>query len=228
MALRLDKEVLNVDSLVVSLNNLPVMEGNLQVRFTDERLLGNIAGTQVDVYNVLQSVDSSLNALSGTANYAMSLGGTYNKPKIAASGSVINGSFGNIGFTSLDFHLTDTLALNGKFYNPQDHRIIFSDLSVQSDGEYRLQANGNFPLKADVPLDMNVHFSGDVLAFLPKLVPFFEGGTSLSDIRLNLGGTRSQLVVKSGMCQIERGELWLKSVAPHIENIHGLKFHSVQ
>ncbi len=222
MALRLDREVLNVDSLVVSLNNLPVMEGNLQVRFTDERLLGNIAGTQVDVYNVLQSVDSSLNALSGTANYAMSLGGTYNKPKIAASGSVINGSFGNIGFTSLDFHLTDTLALNGKFYNPQDHRIIFSDLSVQSDGEYRLQANGNFPLKADVPLDMNVHFSGDVLAFLPKLVPFFEGGTSLSDIRLNLGGTRSQLVVKSGMCQIERGELWLKSVAPHIENIHGL------
>ncbi len=221
VALRLDRDTLNVDSLIVSLNNLPVMEGNLQVRFEDERLVGNITGNQVDVYNVLQSIDSSLTTLSGTANYAMSLGGTYSKPKIAASGTVADGTFGNIAFTTMDFHLTDTLAINGKFYKPQDHRIIFSDLSVQSDGEYRLQADGNFPLKADVPLDMNIHFSGDALAFLPKLVPFFEGGTSLSDIQLKLGGTRSQLVVKSGNCQIERGELWLKSVAPHIENIHG-------
>ena len=219
--LHLNKEALNVDSLTVSVNNVPIMDGNLRVRFADQRLFGNITGNQVDVYNLLQTVDTSLVNVSGSANYAMSLGGTYDRPKIAASGTVTNGAFTNISFNTLDFHLTDTLATDGKLYDPQAHRIVFSDLSIQSDGEYRLQTKGNFPLKPDVPLDMDIHFSGDLLAFLPKLVPFFEGGTSIADMRLKLGGTRSRLVVKSGYCQIERGELWLKSVAPHIENIHG-------
>ena len=68
---------------------------------------------------------------------------------------------------------------------------------------------------------MELHFKGDALAFLPMATNFFEGGTSLSDIRVVLGGTRSQLKIISGIANIERGEMWMKEVAPHIHDING-------
>jgi len=221
MSVRADEKQLLVDSIKVSLNNLAFIEGNFIARFADRNLSGNFSGNGMDVSKILETINPGPQNLTGTATYAMSLGGTFDNPKLAASGRIENGVLFRTGFSHLDFEFTDTIRNLGKFYDLSDHQIAFSEISLVGEGEYSLSAVGNFPLDENLPLDVDFHFKGDALKFLPDWVNFFEGGTSITDIHLGLEGSRSQLKVKSGFCQIDRGELWMKAVAPHIEDIHG-------
>lgn len=221
VAVHANTEHLVVDSLTISVNNLPLIDGNFTWQFNDGSLVGNFSGSDVDMDNITRSINLSNGAITGMASYALSLGGTIRQPKIASSGTISDGTLYGTDFKKLDFHFTDQIADSGVFYDPAAHRIVISDLSMHNPGEYSLESKGNFPLHQNQPLDVTVHFRGDALAFLPKVDKFFEGGTSIADIRLHIGGTRSQLRFISGICEIDRGELWLKQVAPHIEDIHG-------
>ena len=216
-----DKENIRVDSLRVSLNNVAVSEGNFSFSLTDKALNGNFTGSDVDIEKILTSINPQNHFLSGLASYAVSLGGSFQYPKIASSGSIQNGALYKTPFDHLDFQFTDAIRSVKGLFNAESHRIIFSNLALVREGDFSLQAHGNLPLKKDDSLNVKLHFKGDALAFLPTWVDFFEGGTSLADIQAELGGTRGQIKIKSSICKIDRGELWMASVAPHVQDIHG-------
>ncbi len=216
-----DKERISVDSLRISLNNVPISEGNFSASLTDRTLSGNFTGSDVDIEKVLTAINPKNNFLNGSASYAVSLGGSYLNPKIASSGSIQNGSLYKTPFDHLDFQFTDALNAKKGLLKAEGHQIVFSNLALVREGDFSLEAQGNLPLKKNDSLDVKLHFKGDALAFLPTWVNFFEGGTSLADIQAELGGTRGQIKIKSSICKIDRGELWMASVAPHVQNIHG-------
>ena len=216
-----NKERLSVDSLKISLNNVPISEGNFSVSLSNKALSGNFTGSDVDIEKVLAAIDPQSHSLTGLASYAVSLGGSYTHPKIASSGLIQNGNLYKTPFDHLNFQFTDALSGPNYFLKPEGHHIVFSNLALAREGDFSLEAQGNFPLKKDDSLDVKLHFKGDALAFLPTWVDFFEGGTSLADIQAELGGTRGKIRIKSSICNIDRGELWMASVAPHVQNIHG-------
>lgn len=220
--LRADTSRLVVDSLLVSLNNLPFVKGNLQVDLKDQKTSGQFTGQGIDVEQILTTILPEHVIMSGTADYELDITGQLNHPRLQSSIHIYDGVLDRLLFDELHFALSDHVNEDGRVYDFSDHHPVLENIFMKKEGDYTFKGVGNFPLNPADEIDMELKFTGDALGFLPLWFNFFPDATSNTEIALALAGRRDQIRIRSGYCQIERGELWMKQVVPHIENINGL------
>ena len=213
---------LSIDSLNVSLNNLTLMEGNMFISLPDGRIEGRAGGKQIDTDRIIATVLPDNPFLKGTGYYTIDISGFLKQPEISADITIDNGQLDKLSFEKLSLKIKDSIRPGGTVLDADDHKLSIDLLDIYQPEQLHLQADGNFSFAKDDSIELNVNFDGDALSLVPLWVPFFQEGTSNSKIFMHISGTPGRLRIENGFCRIERGELWLKSVAPHITNIDGL------
>ncbi|MBN2423574.1 MAG: hypothetical protein JXR46_07380 [Calditrichaceae bacterium] len=218
---KFDTKVLELDTVEISLNNHPIIAGNLKWILENDFLSGKLEGDQIRIADVLSAFKPDDVFLTGTANYQINVKGSKEHPWIETDLQIIDGSLWNTDFDHLDASLVYDIGDISNIFKISEHQISVNNLLLGKTGEFHISGEGTLPLSTKNPLDIKVNFDGDLFRFLPRIEKFFENGASLASAHLHIGGDYNEIRFLSCDIDIERGELWLRDVAPYIENIHG-------
>jgi len=213
--------LVSAESLIFYLNNLPVIEGNLTYATSDRSISGLFEGKEIDIDPIIKTIRNHDPFIKGIADYNVNLSGYLKAPKLEGNLQILEGELRGVPFDHLKVAFTDSVKDSGSISEFKDHFLVFHDLDFESIGRYHLSASGIIPVSRTAPLNVQGEFDGDLLSFIPRLHDFFLDGTSIAKSEFNLEGTLNKIRLKSGYAEIEKGELWLDKVVPHIENIHG-------
>ncbi|MEJ2543982.1 MAG: hypothetical protein P8Y99_07930 [Calditrichaceae bacterium] len=206
---------------VCYLNNLPILNGSVAYSTTNQNLFGSFTGHEIDLDPIISTIKSDNNFLNGIANYGLELEGNIDAPVLSGHMQIKDGELKRIPFDHLNISFEDSLKPSSPIIELKNHVLKFSNLDFEKLGNYHITASGEIPFNYTDPLSVKGIFIGDILGFIPRLNNFFVDGTSLSEIDFKLGGTLNKVRIERGYAEIEKGELWLDKVVPHIENIHG-------
>ena len=207
--------------IICYLNNLPLLSGGLSYSTIDQQISGLFTGNEVDLEPIISTINPDNIFLTGLANYALTINGKIDKPKLSGDMHIKNGELKEIAFDHLDISFADSLKPSSPIAEFKNHILIFENLDFEKIGNYHLTAFGKVPFNYTDPISIEGIFIGDILGFIPRINKFFVDASSLSEIEFKLGGTVNRVHIEDGYAEIEKGELWLDKVVPYIENIHG-------
>ncbi len=216
-----DLQNFTLDSLQLSLNNLPLLSAYGNVDWQSKRISGQATGKQVDLEHILRTVSPGSNWLTGTGNYTVEVDGRISKPKLKVRALITDGRLNKLPFDAINFAFSDSVLNSAVFLNAAGHFLKIDDFTIARNGYYDCNMNGAMPLNSKDSLDLHLRFKGDALALLPVWVPFFKRGASNSLVTMDIGGNVERIKINSALAELDRGELWMAAVAPHVKNIHG-------
>ena len=222
LILNADSSLVLIDSLKVYLNNTPVLKGHVMVDLNRDHINLSAGGSQVNFEDIVQTFNNQSAILTGTTDYEVQITGDLTRPKTSVELNITNGKVYDIPFDELGIAVQDSMLDSEDYMNWTNHVLIFQKIIAIKRGLYHLESNGILPLSENGPLRLALKFNGDILSFIPKLDRFFTDGASFSDINLEIGGTPANPKIEQGRIEIDRGELWLASVADHVQHIRGL------
>ncbi len=221
IAFSVDRTKVVADSIKIYHNNIEWLNGNLEWGLLNNQISGYFNGTGLDVPAIIKSTGLADSLLTGIAEYAFKVQGSISQPHIEAELTVKNGAMDGIKFDKFELSLIDKIPADGQVLNYSDHKIGLQRFSIERQGYYHFNSVGNFPLNSYDEVDLFVNFDGDILGLLPHWEPFFLDGASLSDISLKFKGTSDEIKLVAADIDIDRGELWMNSVAPYVHDISG-------
>jgi hypothetical protein len=213
--------ILQLSTLNVSLNNSPILTGSAKVLLADETVEASASGNGVDAEYIFKTIFDDNYKINGIANYKFQMSGSYKSPKISAFVDFEQGKLDDISYDELHIELSDSILDNSQFFNYKEHLINIKNFTLIKNGFYHFESRGSFPLYKNGSIDLDLNFSGDLFSLIPKWSPFFIDGASFTSVNLKLSGTPENLRIDKGVAEIDRGELWLASVAEHINNVSG-------
>jgi hypothetical protein len=211
---------LAIDTLGITLNNKPVLNGSGMLDFASQIVDLHASGAGLDAESISRTIFSGKDLLKGVADYTVGMSGPLSAPQINSTIRLKDGDVEGILFDQIDLALSDSLTGNS-FFQARNHLVNINKLLAVKAGQYHLEVNGNFPLYDNGRIDLKLAFDGDAFSFLPRADKVFADGACFSSINLQVTGTPGNLRITEGLINIDRGELWLNSVAEHIQNIHG-------
>jgi hypothetical protein len=222
LALVADTALVQVDSLRLYLNNVPALKGYLSLDLPRDSIRLDLYGSQVNFEDISQTLYNQLNAFTGTADYKIQMRGHLPQPKTTVQINLGAGKIYNIPFDQITLSGHDSMMVAQDYFSLTNHALVFDHFLAIKRGLYHLESSGVIPCWDNGPLNLDIKFTGDILSFIPKLNRFFIDGASFSDIKLLISGTPTNPKIEHGKIEIDRGELWLASVANHIQNIKGV------
>ena len=220
LALDSQRRNLEIDTLGISLNNKPVLNGSGMLDFAARTVDLQASGAGLDAESISRTIFSGDDFLKGIADYSVAMTGSLSAPQIRSAIHVQDGELKGILFDQIDVALSDSLTGNS-FLQARNHLVNINKLLAVKAGQYHLEVNGNFPLYDNGRIDLRLAFDGDAFSFLPRADKVFADGACFSSINLQVTGTPENPRITEGVINIDRGELWLNSVAEHIQNIRG-------
>ena len=210
-----------IDTMRIALNNRAILSGSVNVDYKTKWVEAIAEGKEIDAEYIIKSLDKDSESLSGRGEYIVKIEGPIRSPNISGDLRLTNGIINKIPFDEVRIGIKDSLTTGGDFLDYKNHHINISEFVALKGGQYHLEGSGNFPLNEDDKIDLAVKFDGDILWLIPNWDDFFLDGASFTSINLSVSGTPSRPEITNGYARIDRGELWLKDVARHIENING-------
>lgn len=217
----LNRSTLNVNKIKIFHNNNEITGGYLNWDFKTNELNGTLKGDSLDLTTLFKTLSQPETYLSGMADYQSIISGTMHEPVINASFQLKNGLIDSINYDNLNFKIVDKLIDGGSWFDFESHNLELQVLNIFSQGHYHINSSGSLPFSAGGAIDYTLNFDGDIFSLIPHWEPFFKDGASLTDIKLKIGGSRENPRLLFFDAVIDRGELWLADVAPHIENLSG-------
>ncbi len=217
-----NKDSLRVDSLLIAINNLPIVQGKAKINLKQDTVSGAFTGNEVDVEQLLATFWEKHVFLSGIANYSMNVSGSLKQPVFDMDLTIQNGYLDRIPFDNFSIRLKNKYRDGGSLFDLENQIFQFERLVFSKKDRYELNGLGEIPFDPTRKLDVYANFKGDLFCLIPYYQPFFEKGVSDVELHLALGGTLEQIRLSSGYLLINNGELWLKNVAHHITDITGV------
>ncbi len=217
-----NKDSVRVDSLFIAINNLPVIQGKGKVDFKAKKVKGLFSGQNVDVEQLLATILPQKIHLTGQADYTLSLNGSLTQPVWDLNLNVDDGIIDRITFNHLFLHVKNNYKNGGSLWQAKNQLLQIDKLELTRNDHFHLSGLGEIPLYSTGPIDLFLNFEGDLFEIIPLYQPFFTKGVSDVNLHLAFGGTPERIRLSSGFMAISHGALWLKNVAPYIENINGV------
>ncbi len=216
------KDSIAVDSLYIAINNLPVIQGKGIVNLKKRLVEGRFSGQDVDMEQLITTLAPNKIHLSGLAQYDLGIKGSLQQPKLDLSLNVQDGILDRLDFDHLFVHLQNDYVNGGTLFHTKDQLLKIDKIEMSRRDHFQLSGLGQIPLYSTGPIDLFLNFDGDLFGIIPLYQPFFKKGVSNVSLHLALGGTPERLRLSSGLMVINHGELWLRNITPHIENISGV------
>jgi hypothetical protein len=221
MDIKSDTDHIYVEPMRVSLNNYPVLDGTLGVNIKKKQISLTAKGEGVAAGYFFKSLTGKEMALSGNVAYNLVVNGPITAPKSELELSMLNGELAHNPYELIEISLIDSVSADSTYFKLKNHVLIIKNLKAINSGQYHFEGSGIIPLSANGPIDFEFRFDGDLFSFLPQWHNFFVDGGSFTSIKCSIAGTSRNPRISKWQADIERGELWLKDVAEHVENIHG-------
>jgi len=212
---------LELDSLNISLNNMPILDGVVEIDFESKKIDAVAYGENVDADYIVKTIFGKNEVITGEAAYTLTINGLFTEPAISAQIDFKNGKFDKIGYDEIQIELGDSIPSKNNYLDYKNHLINIKKLKFVKNGHFHFESNGTYPLYANGKIGLDLIFNGDILSLIPNWSEFFVDGASFSTISLKIAGTPDKPRILEGLINIEQGELWLKSVAEHIDGISG-------
>lgn len=216
------KDSVSVDSLFIAINNLPIIQGKGKADFKKHSVQGFFSGHDVDMEQLMSTLLPGKLHISGQADYTMDIKGSLRQPKWMMNLNISDGTLDRLDFDHLFIRVKNDFIDGGSLFHGKDQLLKIDRFEMARDGHFQLTGLGQVPLYSTGPIDLFLNFDGDLFEIIPLYQPFFKKGVSNVNLHLALGGTPERIRLSSGLMVINNGELWLKDVAPHIENISGV------
>jgi hypothetical protein len=210
-----------IDSLSVSLNNNPLINGYLGYSFSADQLQGKLQGSNISLDGIFTTLGSNSPLLTGTADYVLSVSGKKKNPKIHLNTTIKDGILAKVDFDRMDLSVSDFSSDSLNFFDISNHNLKIDNLNIVKNGIFTFSTRGSLPFDKRKKIDLSLNFDGDLLHYLPNLVGFFIEGKSNVHLRADIGGTNKRIKINSAKLNLTDGELRLKDVAPHIKDISG-------
>lgn len=221
LELEADTTKTQIDTLYIALNNRSILNGRVNVDYQTQVVDALVQGNGIDIGYLASTALKNDSLLAGMGDYQLEMKGPLLSPKISGNINLSNGAIDNIPFDEIQIAIKDSLSMGGGFFDYKNHHINVSNFLALKAGQYHLEGSGNLPLFDKGAIDLEVQFDGDILWLIPNWDNFFIDGASFTTIKLKVSGTPDNPRIIQGYAKIDRGELWLKDVAKHIQNISG-------
>ena len=221
MDLTLKDNRLYVDPFHVALNDSSILDGTLGLQFLKKQISVTAKGNSINAQNLFKTFTGMDSILTGNVDYKLNVNGLWSAPKSELTLSVKKGQLSQIPFENLDINLEDSVTQDSSFFALKNHVLAINSFKMINSGQYHFEGFGKIPFIVNGPLNFNFNFDGDIFSFLPPADAFFVDGVSFAAIEGEISGTPRSPRINKWKADIEKGELWLRSVANHIENIHG-------
>ncbi|APF19364.1 hypothetical protein Calab_3668 [Caldithrix abyssi DSM 13497] len=217
-----NKEFIKLDSLLIAINNLPVIQGKGFADIKNDSVNAFFNANDVDIEQLLVSVFNRNPHLSGSANYSLYLHGALKKPKVELDLKIFNGYLDRIPFDQLSLLVKNEYINGSSILDLENQRMLFDRFDLIKRDEYALNALGEIPFDPTKNIDFFVNFKGDLLGLIPFYQPFIEKARSDVEFHLAIGGSPDRIRISSGYFLINDGEMWLRNVARHVSHISGV------
>ncbi len=217
-----NKSFIKLDSLLIAINNLPVIQGKGFADIKNDTLNAGFSAKDVDFEQIWFTFFKSNPKLTGTTSYQLTLAGPVKKPQVNLNLQMENGYLDRIPFDYFSTYLKNQYLNGQNILNLEKQKLVFERLEVTKRNSFSLNAIGEIPFDPTQKIDFFVNFKGDFLGLIPYYQPFFEKATSDVEMHLAFGGSPDQIRLSSGYLLINKGELWMKNVARHVSNISGV------
>ncbi|NOX89614.1 MAG: hypothetical protein GXO77_11355 [Calditrichaeota bacterium] len=222
LKLKANKDSINIDSLYVAINNLPIVQGKSKIDLDKNTVKGFFSGKEVDIEQLMTTFAPEKVLFTGVADYGLRVSGTLKQPNFDLDLNVEDGILDRVEFDRLSLKLRNSYKNGSSFYKLEDQVFKFDKLLIVKKDQFELSGQGEIPFNPTGNVDFYLIFKGDLFSLIPLYQPFFEKGVSDVDIHLAIGGSPESIRLSSGYLLINSGELWLKKVARHIKNISGV------
>lgn len=216
---RVDDGLLDFDALSVVLNGDSVLSADLAYSFVTDSLQLIATATAIESNFIAETVFEDPSLIRGALDYRFVASGVLDSPRVELDCQLRDGFVKTKPFELIHGAFRDSVAAAGDFWNIDDHRILIPDFAYVNYDEYAAEGQGMLSVDPDGPLDLRVNVTGNVLAELPEIEPFFMNPRTDGRLFVGIGGTRSAPYFDALEININDGSLEFDGVLPPLKNL---------
>ncbi|MCB0273664.1 MAG: translocation/assembly module TamB domain-containing protein [Calditrichaeota bacterium] len=212
--------LLRFNDVALTLNTTPIVNADFSWRVQSDQLDLRAGAEAVESNFLAETIFGSPDVIKGDFTYNLRADGSIFAPSIRGTANVRNGLIGaDLPFRDISLAFHDSL-MPGRFYwDPENHHILVDNFRFVHRDQYALNATGLLSIDEDGPLDMQVEATGNILAELPRLDPFFTGTASDGQLITRIRGTRANPFLDQLRMEIFDGEMTFLDVIPRITRL---------
>jgi len=212
---------LNFDNLWLRLNADTVLNAALSWYSDTDAINLRATGNNLESNFLAETIFDDPGLIRGQLSYALIADGTLGEPMASAWLKIGEGDLLNANhFHEIALSVEDSLPEGGNFWSVEDHIVNVRNFYYQNRDEYNLTASGSLGLDVYSPMDLRFDVRGNVLAELPKLVPYFQNPKTDGRLFARLRGTRSDPVLDQLDLRIFNGTISFSEVVPPVTSLN--------
>lgn len=210
---------LNFDNFWVRLNGEQVFNADFAWNLQNDSLNLAIRAENVESNFLAETVFRDPEIIRGNFSYAITAAGPMSRPAIFGDVQIKNGLFKNNPFDTIILAFEDSVAAGEPFWELSNHLVRVRKFIYINRDEYTVEGEGFIGVDPDAPMDVKITARGNVLAELPKLLPYFKNPDCEGNFFARVIGTRSRPSLEAMRLQIFNGSLEFDGVIPPLAQL---------
>ena len=157
--------------------------------------------------------------LTGQTVADLVLSGTLRQPQLSGRLRIQNGSCYGIAFDDLEARFSPDEGEDPPSPAGEALRLHLQRLAVHRKGTLELAARGYLPLRGGDEIDVSLQGTGNFLALLSDLDPWFQESASEGRLNARLGGSWGRPRISDARLSVRHGMLKFESVLPAVSEL---------
>lgn len=215
----LENNLLNFDNFWVRLNGEQVFNADFAWDLRSDSLKLAIRAENVESNFLAETVFRDPEIIRGNFSYTITAAGPMSRPAVYGDVQIKNGLFKNNPFDTIILAFEDSVAAGEPYWELDNHLIRVRKFIYINHDEYTVEGEGIIGIDPDAPLNLRVSARGNVLAELPKLLPYFKNPDCEGNLSARIIGTRSRPALEEMRLQIFSGSLEFDGVIPPLTQL---------
>ncbi len=216
---RLSDYQLTVDNFWVRLNSDSVLNADLSYHVLEDSLYLAVRGENIESNFLAETIFGDPEIINGSFSYTFNAVGPFEYPTVYGDVQISNGTFVKNPFRSVIFTFQDSVTIGGDFWNLDDHIVQIQKFLYINRDDYTVEGHGLASLDQYGLLDLYVSVQGNVLAELPRIMPYFRNPRTEGFLNVHLTGSRAVPQITSMELQITNGAMQFADVIPPISDL---------
>lgn len=177
-----------------------------------------------DVHNFLISFAGDSQALRGNGFVDLKMTNTIHNPQIDGYLQIFDGYLNRFKFDSLSCIIGKGYpvysASNNSNFQSSATSLKINELKIKRNDEFELVIAGNIPYVNEQEMNLRMNGSGNFLALLPELTPYFTETKSNGKLNVEITGRPDAPVISLANLEFNEGYFKAKSVFDQVKDIH--------
>ncbi|GAB4337365.1 MAG: hypothetical protein Kow0037_20030 [Calditrichia bacterium] len=205
---------LTLPQISVTYNNRPIMEGSLNWNPMTDAIQAEFSGQDVESNFLAATFLKKENLVRGKLDYQINARGVLDRPQIIGTFDLWNGIIKGRAFEKAHAVIEDSIPPSHTLSQIEEHIFKFTDFQYVEKNTYTINGSGKLAAKSNGVLDVRLQVRGNVLADLPRLIPYFQEPVCVGELNLHISGSRENPQLRAGTLEIYNGTMNFESVIP--------------